>query len=311
LPQLVVVNGVCEGTVFVLPEVPTVVGRSPESHLQVGDPWISSMHALFERRGDELWIVDLDSRNGTFLGEARVDEARLDDGAVVRLGQTELRVELRAAGAPPRAAGPTPPPEPRRGGPRTDATLSVRNPLVVREAPADPYALALRRATVLRMALDADGVEALPDAPERLRAALEAAARAALDAGGVVTRLAGVGVLGLYGLDGAAAHDAARALGAARAARRAVRAAGGLDLRAAVDTGPVIAGNAAGAAGFELAALGDTAERVERLLAAARRGEILAGPGTAETGGLVSAGLRRVGETEIEVFRAEDDPTAG
>jgi class 3 adenylate cyclase len=313
LPQLVVLNGACEGAVFALADVPVVVGRSPESHLQIGDPWISSMHALFERRGGDVWVVDLDSRNGTFVGGARVGEARVGDGEVVRFGQTEVRLDLTpaAASGAPEPAGRPRGREPPRGTMRAEATLSTRSPVAAaREPEADPWALARRRATVLRLAIDAAGLEDLPDPPDRLRAALDAAARAALDAGGVVSRLAGVGVLALYGLAGPAPEDATRALGAARAARRAVRGLGGLDLRAALDTGLVLAGNA-GEAGFELAALGPTAERVERLLAVARRGEIVAGPGAADAGGLASAGLRAIGETEIEVFLAEDEPAAG
>jgi pSer/pThr/pTyr-binding forkhead associated (FHA) protein len=312
VPQIVVLNGACEGAVFALPEIPTVVGRSPESHLQIGDPWISSMHALFERRGGEIWVVDLDSRNGTFVGDARVGEAPVGDGAVVRFGQTEVRLELTpAAAAQPAENAERPRGREQRGTMRAEATFPTRSPLAAREPAEDPWGLAPRRATVLRLAIDAAGIEDLPDAPERLRAALDAAARAALDAGGVVTRLGGVGILALYGLGGAAPDDATRALGAARAARREVRARGGLDLRAALDTGLVLAGNA-GAAGFELAALGPTAERVERLLALARRGEILAGPGAADAGGLASGGLRAIDQTEIEVFLlGEGEPADG
>src|SRR5512138_2703873 len=85
------------GTVFVLPDIPTVVGRSPESHPQIGDPWISSMHAMFERRGEEIWVVDLDSRNGTFIGQERISEGCVPDGAVVRFGKTEARVATARA----------------------------------------------------------------------------------------------------------------------------------------------------------------------------------------------------------------------
>jgi hypothetical protein len=95
--ELFVVNGICGGTVFFLPDVPTVVGRSTECHLQIADPWISSMHALFERRGDQLWVVDLDSRNGTFVDEERTHEAPLRPGARVRFGKTEA--EIRAGPA--------------------------------------------------------------------------------------------------------------------------------------------------------------------------------------------------------------------
>jgi adenylate cyclase len=95
LSELLVLNGACAGTVFFLPDVPTVVGRSPESHLQISDPWISSMHAMFERREEDLWVVDLESRNGTFLGEQRVAEARLEPGVVLRLGKTDVRFDHR------------------------------------------------------------------------------------------------------------------------------------------------------------------------------------------------------------------------
>jgi GAF domain-containing protein len=92
LAELFVVNGICGGTVFFLPDVPTVVGRSAECHVQIADPWISSMHALFERRGDQLWVVDLDSRNGTFVAEERVHEAPLRPGVKIRFGKTEAEI---------------------------------------------------------------------------------------------------------------------------------------------------------------------------------------------------------------------------
>lgn len=305
--QIVVLSGACEGTTFVLPEIPTVVGRSPESHLQIADPWISSMHALFERRGAEIWVVDLDSRNGTFIEDVRVAEAPVPDGARVRFGDTEVRFDLHRGssglelGPHGRAS------DAKRETSRTDgAPHPGRAPLVPLAAEEDPYLLAPRAATVLRMSVDAAGIEALPDAAARLRGALDAALRATLDAGGVADRLGGVGVLAVFGLPEPAPDDAARALGAARAARHAVRAHGGLDLRAALESGVVLAGNSGGEAGFELAALGPTAERVERLLAAAGPGEILGGPAVAAATGLPRAGARVVGAERLEVFRAEE-----
>jgi class 3 adenylate cyclase len=183
--------------------------------------------------------------------------------------------------------------------------MATRIPLA-RERAEEPYALTPRPATVLRMAIDAAGLEQAPDASDRLRRALDAAARAALEEGGAVARLAGVGVLAVFGLGGAEPEDAGCALRAARAARRAVQGQRGLDLRAAIESGPVLAGNAAGSGGFELAALGPAAERAERLLALAGHGEIVAGPGAGPAAGLASAGLVRVRDVEIELFR--EDP---
>jgi pSer/pThr/pTyr-binding forkhead associated (FHA) protein len=96
--DLVVLNGSRSGARFSLPDVPIVVGRSPEAHLRIDDPWISNMHALFEARGAELWVVDLGSRNGTFVGAERVTEALVALGAQLAFGRTEVRVEPRSAG---------------------------------------------------------------------------------------------------------------------------------------------------------------------------------------------------------------------
>src|SRR5689334_17549877 len=101
--ELFVVNGICGGTVFFLPDVPTVLGRSPECHVQVADPWISSMHALFERRGDQLWVVDLDSRNGTFVADERVHEAPVAPGARLRFGKTSAELRAQPEAAEPQA----------------------------------------------------------------------------------------------------------------------------------------------------------------------------------------------------------------
>ena len=93
MSELFVVNGICGGTVFFLPDVPTVLGRSAECQVQIADPWISSMHAMFEKRGAQLWLVDLESRNGTWVNEHKVNEAPLAAGYRLRFGKTE--VELR------------------------------------------------------------------------------------------------------------------------------------------------------------------------------------------------------------------------
>jgi pSer/pThr/pTyr-binding forkhead associated (FHA) protein len=305
LAEIVVMNGVCAGTVFVLPEIPTVLGRSPESHLQVGDPWISSMHAMFEKRGDDVWVIDLDSRNGTFLGEERIGEAKLADGVLLKFGRTEVKFAV----ATTRPEGPGAPreerprPEGQRDTIRADGTLSTRAPSV-REPEGDPHALALRPAVILRASLHATGIAGAPNAAERVREALEAVSRAALDEGAVVGRLASVGVLALFGLDGVRPDEVERALRAARAARAAVRKVGGVDLRAGVDAGPVLAGNAGGAAGQELAVLGAAADRCERLAGLAAPGEILVGPGAAKGDGVSPLGPRELGGISVEVCRA-------
>jgi adenylate cyclase len=97
--ELFVVNGVRAGTLFPLNNLPVVVGRVPECAIHLADPWVSSNHARIEMRGKDLWLVDLQSTNGTFLGEGRIRELKINPGTRVRFGQTE--VEFREKVAPP------------------------------------------------------------------------------------------------------------------------------------------------------------------------------------------------------------------
>lgn len=308
LSELVVENGVAAGTVFVLGDVPAVVGRSPEAHLRIGDPWISSMHAMFERRDDDLWVVDLESRNGVFVCDEQVAEALVPDGAVVRLGRTELRyaaLHATPAEIPPRAVD-APPPSPRQ---RETSRPDVPTPAArttARGLPVETDEFARRPATVLRMTIDDAGLDPGAASAGLLRAAVEMVAGIALERGATVGRLAGVGVLAVFGLGGPTPDDAVDALAAARDARRAMRESGVLELRAGVESGPVLAGGSRGRAAVgELAVLGPAAERAEKLVALARPGEILAGPGASAADGLVRVGIVRLGDLELEVFRDE------
>lgn len=94
MAELFVENGRFAGTTFLLSGEQSVVGRSPECEVSISEPWISSRHAMLEMRGDELWVVDLESRNGTWLGDQRVREARLHDGDELGFGRTTARVRL-------------------------------------------------------------------------------------------------------------------------------------------------------------------------------------------------------------------------
>ena len=84
-----------EGGAFPLNSAPVTVGRGGQNDLVLdGDEFASSRHARIEVRGDGVWVQDLESTNGTFVNGSRVAGAqRLDDGDVLRVGETDLRVE--------------------------------------------------------------------------------------------------------------------------------------------------------------------------------------------------------------------------
>ena len=70
------------------------IGRSPENAVALpDDDFVSSRHARIEIHGATARVVDLDSRNGTFLnGERIVNSHQIGLGDVVRVGATELKL---------------------------------------------------------------------------------------------------------------------------------------------------------------------------------------------------------------------------
>jgi len=84
-----------EGSAFPLNSAPVTVGRGGQNDLVLeGDEFASSRHVRIEVRGDGVWVQDLDSTNGTYVNGSRVAGAqRLDPGDILRVGETDLRVE--------------------------------------------------------------------------------------------------------------------------------------------------------------------------------------------------------------------------
>ena len=76
--------------------LPVSIGRGGQNDIPLdGDEFSSARHARFERRRDGFWVEDAGSTNGTFVNGARVTTPRrLVAGDVVRVGQTDFRVEL-------------------------------------------------------------------------------------------------------------------------------------------------------------------------------------------------------------------------
>lgn len=72
---------------IVAPGSPLLVGRGDDCDLLVAHPSISRRHATFEPLPDGGWrLVDLDSKNGTFVNGARILRESLPSGAWLRFG---------------------------------------------------------------------------------------------------------------------------------------------------------------------------------------------------------------------------------
>lgn len=76
--------------------LPVAIGRGGQNEVPLdGDEFASAQHARFDPKRDGVWVEDIGSTNGTFVNGARVTTPRrLTNGDVVRVGQTDFRVEL-------------------------------------------------------------------------------------------------------------------------------------------------------------------------------------------------------------------------
>jgi len=99
LPSLLMAAGTAEETSYPLSKQTTVVGRGENADLRLADPGASRRHA--EIRRAEAWVTirDLGSTNGTLVNGKRIEEADLDDGDEVTIGETTFT--FRAAPARP------------------------------------------------------------------------------------------------------------------------------------------------------------------------------------------------------------------
>ena len=90
--QLSIVSGLPPRTLSI--SQTSVIGRAAEADLVLVHPEISRRHCRLVREGDNWFVEDLGSTNGTFIGSNRLTEpVRLEAGVPVRVGRTVL--ELR------------------------------------------------------------------------------------------------------------------------------------------------------------------------------------------------------------------------
>jgi pSer/pThr/pTyr-binding forkhead associated (FHA) protein len=89
---LVVERGPRIGLTFVLPMGSTTVGRHPESDIFLNDVTVSRHHCRFSLSDSGLTVEDSGSTNGTYLNEARVDQANLEPGDEVLVGRFHFLV---------------------------------------------------------------------------------------------------------------------------------------------------------------------------------------------------------------------------
>jgi two-component system cell cycle response regulator len=88
--HLIVLAGGSLGQMFRVEKTETVIGRAADAGIRLEDDGVSRRHARIVQRAGEVWIEDLESANGTFVNEGRVNRQVLRDGDKIQMGSTTI-----------------------------------------------------------------------------------------------------------------------------------------------------------------------------------------------------------------------------
>ncbi len=89
MPKLQVKQG-GQSRDFALVKDSVSIGRTPENDIEVKDSLISRRHTSVTRKGERWFACDLGSSNGTFVNREKIETRALEDGDVIRVGDTEI-----------------------------------------------------------------------------------------------------------------------------------------------------------------------------------------------------------------------------
>src|ERR1700680_4772975 len=72
---------------------PVTIGRAPDNDIHIDNLAVSNYHARVYVEAGSLVVEDLNSLNGSFLNDIRVERAMLKDGDTILIGKHEILVD--------------------------------------------------------------------------------------------------------------------------------------------------------------------------------------------------------------------------
>jgi serine/threonine-protein kinase len=95
---LYVLEGNDKGKSWPIPHGAMTIGRGPNNMIMLNDPGVSTSHAQVGFDGQGFVVADLQSRNGSYVNNQRVHQARLNDRDVLVFGTTQILFALAPTG---------------------------------------------------------------------------------------------------------------------------------------------------------------------------------------------------------------------
>jgi hypothetical protein len=84
-----------------VPDKQIIVGRSSDLDMVLVEDMVSRKHAKIQLTGDQIWIEDLGSTNGTFVNGEKIKRSRLKEGDRVLVGTSILKLVVSDGAAEP------------------------------------------------------------------------------------------------------------------------------------------------------------------------------------------------------------------
>jgi len=72
---------------------PVTIGRAPDNDIHIDNLAVSNYHARVYVEAGSLVVEDLNSLNGSFLNDIRIERAMLKDGDTILIGKHEIKVD--------------------------------------------------------------------------------------------------------------------------------------------------------------------------------------------------------------------------
>jgi pSer/pThr/pTyr-binding forkhead associated (FHA) protein len=89
--HVLVVEGSNSGQRAELDAAPILIGRGTDAAIRLDDDYVSTRHARIAASGDQWFVEDLGSTNGTYIGTVRITQpTTITLGTQIRIGKTIL-----------------------------------------------------------------------------------------------------------------------------------------------------------------------------------------------------------------------------
>jgi len=86
LPTIKVLSGKLKGKEFRLGQEEYLIGRDPGCYIAIEEREVSRRHAMIQKRAGEYMLCDLDSTNGVYVNNLKLEKSILKHGDVFQIG---------------------------------------------------------------------------------------------------------------------------------------------------------------------------------------------------------------------------------